>query len=181
MGSSRARPLGVASTILSLAITTAIAASADDVSAAPRQPRSTCEDVHIFLARGWKEDYPGRQSVLVDAICAGEQGDQSHSRSRSRRSSSDSDSCGYEDVLFDDSASSSYGPAVYAGATAAIAQITEYAGACPDARIVLSGYSEGAHALGDALAGGGGNFFGLVEDEVAGIASDTTSPGNKSE
>lgn len=167
MPSSRARPLAVASAVLSLlAAGTTSSAPSSHAPQPPRARSTACEDVHIFLARGWKEDYPGRQGVLVDAICAG---------------TTTTSACGYEDVVFDDSATSSYGPAVYQGATASIAQITAYADACPDAQIVLSGYSEGAHALGDALAGGGGDYFGLVEGDVTGIASDTTSPGNKSE
>lgn len=43
-----------------------------------------CEDVHIFLARGTGEDYPGRQISNVYAICNGT-GDAS---------------CGYEDIQY---------------------------------------------------------------------------------
>lgn len=141
------------------------AASSITTHSQSHKKRVTCEDVHIFLARGWNEEYPGRQGVLVNAICAGQ----------------GTSSCGYEDVIFDDSPSSVYGTAVYQGAVAGISQVTNYATDCPDAKIVLSGYSEGAHVLGDVLAGGGGEWFGSTEDDVTGFASVTTSPGNQSE
>lgn len=32
---------------------------------------STCDDVHMFLARGNNEPYPGRQAALVEAVCDG--------------------------------------------------------------------------------------------------------------
>lgn len=144
------------------------AASSTTTHTQNHKKRVTCEDVHIFLARGWNEDYPGRQGALVDAICAGQD-------------TSSSSSCGYEDVIFDDSPSSVYGTAVYQGAVAGISQVNNYATECPDAKIVLSGYSEGAHVLGDVLAGGGGEWFGSTEDDVTGFASVTTSPGSQSE
>lgn len=43
-----------------------------------------CEDVHLFLARGTDEDYPGRQISIVYAVCNGT-GDAS---------------CGYEDIQY---------------------------------------------------------------------------------
>lgn len=38
----------------------------------PVQPREAadCDDVHIFLARGTGEDYPGRQISIVYAVCS---------------------------------------------------------------------------------------------------------------
>lgn len=43
-----------------------------------------CDDVHLFLARGTGEDYPGRQISIVNAVCNGT-GDAS---------------CGYEDIQY---------------------------------------------------------------------------------
>jgi acetylxylan esterase len=34
-------------------------------------------------------------------------------------------------------------------------QITDYRNACPESKIVLTGYSQGAQVIGDAIAGGG--------------------------
>lgn len=150
---------GVVASTLVLLTTTHVAAATQH----QKRATTTCEDVHIFLGRGWNEPYPGRQGVLVDAICAGQT------------------SCGYEDILFDDSPSSVYGTAVHEGAVAGVRQATNYAADCPDAQLVLSGYSEGAHVVGDVLAGGGGQWFDSTEDEVTGLASDTTSPGSQSE
>lgn len=43
---------------------------------------TTCDDVHIFLARGNNEPYPGRQGALVAAACDG------------------LSTCGYEDLIY---------------------------------------------------------------------------------
>jgi len=43
---------------------------------------STCDDVHMFLARGNNEPYPGRQAALVEAVCDG------------------LNSCGYESLIY---------------------------------------------------------------------------------
>lgn len=160
--------MAVASILLSLATTTLATGTSSSLWYSPgaqHLKRTTCEDVHIIIARGWMEPYPGRQGVLVDAICAGQS----------------SSACGYEDIIYDNSATSVYSTAVGQGAEAALSQVANYAEDCPDAQIVLSGYSEGAHVFGDALAGGGGDFFGTVEETITGFASDTTSPGSHSE
>ncbi|HWS31947.1 MAG TPA: cutinase family protein [Actinoplanes sp.] len=48
-----------------------------------------------------------------------------------------------------------YAPSVAAGAEALTEQLTDEAGNCPDTKIVLMGYSQGAHVIGDVLAGTG--------------------------
>lgn len=116
----------------------------------------------MFLARGNNEPYPGRQGVLVDAICSG------------------LSSCGYEDIMYDATLDSAYGPTVYQGAVNGIAQVTAYAEDCPDSQLVLSGYSEGAHVVGDILGGGGGDWWDTAEPLVTGLDSAARSPGNKS-
>ncbi|WP_189334239.1 cutinase family protein [Actinoplanes ianthinogenes] len=48
-----------------------------------------------------------------------------------------------------------YPPSVAAGTRALTRQLTDAATGCPDAKIVLMGYSQGAHVIGDVLAGTG--------------------------
>lgn len=126
--------------------------------------RSACQATHIFLARGWNEEYPGRQKALVDAICSGV----------------NSDECGYEDNIFDDMQGSVYGDSIHQGARAGKSQVTAYAQDCPDSKLVLTGYSLGAHVIGDMLVGTGGDstMYQTTEPEVEGFDSAETSPGS---
>lgn len=141
------------------------ASSIWDASLKP-QKRITCEDIHVFLARGGSEPYPGRQGTLVDDICAGQS----------------SSACGYEDILFDATIGIDYGTQMYQGASSGVLQITNYANACPESKLVLSGYSLGAGVVGDLLAGSdaGELVYGSTELNVTGIVSSTSSPGNQS-
>lgn len=102
----------------------------------------SCTDVHMFLARGWNEDFPGRQGALASAVCADLPGK----------------TCDYEDVNYD-AYSTDYCPSVAAGEVIALRQIDEYHARCPDSALVLSGYSEGATVLGNVLAGDSGDVF----------------------
>ncbi|KAI1505853.1 carbohydrate esterase family 5 protein [Biscogniauxia marginata] len=102
----------------------------------------TCTDVHTFLARGNNEPYPGRQGKLVDAICEGL-----------------GSGCDYEDIVFDNALETEYCSAVEAGRVAGRKQIAAYNDRCPDTKLVVSGYSQGAQVVGDILGGGGGTFF----------------------
>ncbi|WYZ45140.1 hypothetical protein EsH8_VIII_000456 [Colletotrichum jinshuiense] len=136
---------------------------ASTASVAERQATgaSECRDVHIFLARGNNEPYPGRQGKLVTAICNG------------------LDSCDYEDIQFWNPLESPYCQSVEEGAANGTAQITAYNKRCPDAKLVVSGYSQGAHIVGDVLGGGGGTFFqGCQQKSNAGLDA-TKAPGNK--
>ncbi|KAL2065884.1 hypothetical protein VTL71DRAFT_3554 [Oculimacula yallundae] len=111
---------------------------------------SACTSTHIFLAKGNNEPYPGRQGKLVNAICAG------------------LTSCDYEDILFYNPVESSYCGSVFEGTANGISQITAYNKRCPDSNLVISGYSQGAHIVGDILGGGGGVFFqGCVQGDNA--------------
>lgn len=165
------------------------AAAARPATASPRAADAACDDVHIFLARGTGEDYPGRQISVVYAICNGTDA-----------------ACGYEDIVYPASyffpACESSPPPLYVcvcpgvpkcvyvcpqgkgkykkekrrfqknknktclrgvngilifvssapdcvsegdGVTNGTAQITAYAAQCPDAQLVLSGYSQVSH------------------------------------
>lgn len=124
---------------------------------------TTCADVHIFLAKGNNEPYPGRQGKLVTAICDG------------------LSSCDYEDIQMANMLADAYCGSVYEGATNGYAQITAYNLRCPDAKLVVSGYSQGAHVVGDFLGGGGGTFFdGCVEASTPNLDA-SVAPGNMSE
>lgn len=83
-----------------------------------------CDAVHIFLARGTSEEYPGRQISVVNATCNG------------------LSSCGYEDIQYPASFVPDYCTSVGVGVVNGTAQITAYATRCPNAQLVLSGYSQ---------------------------------------
>ena len=123
-----------------------------------------CAPVHIFLARGNNEPYPGRQGKLVEAICSG----------------FDDGDCDYEDIQFYNPLPAPYCDSVTEGQANGVKQITEYSERCPDAKLVVSGYSQGGHVVGDVLGGGGGVFFqDCVQKDSEGLKADS-EPGSKS-
>jgi hypothetical protein len=101
--------------------------------------------VHIFLARGNNEPYPGRQGVIVADICNG------------------LDSCDYEDIVYENSLSDVYCVSSAEAAINGPKQINAYNKRCPNAKLVMSGYSQGAQAMSDILGGGGGSVFNCVQ------------------
>ncbi|KAH6842440.1 Alpha/Beta hydrolase protein [Chaetomium sp. MPI-CAGE-AT-0009] len=130
-------------------------------AAVVEERQQACQDVHIFLARGTSEPYPGRQSKIVSAVCQGIR------------------SCGYEDIVYPASFNPSYCASVSAGISVGTSQLTAYARRCPNSKLVLTGYSQGAHLVGDILGGGGGSSFaGCTQSTNTGL-NPATSPGNK--
>ncbi|KAM0293648.1 hypothetical protein HYE67_002927 [Fusarium culmorum] len=121
--------------------------------------QAPCQNVHIFLARGTDESYPGRQSSVVSAICSG------------------LPSCDYENINYP-AGFNTYCSSIYAGITGGLSQITTYANRCPDSKIVLSGYSQGAQLFGDILGGGGGQSLGCTQPSNPAL-NPANSPGNK--
>jgi acetylxylan esterase len=98
-----------------------------------------CSDVHFILARGTTESYPGSTYSLAELVYENL-----------------TVSANYEDIIYpavDETTSDSY----FVGRAAVGRQVTAYATSCPDSRIVLISYSQGAMIVGDALVGGGGN------------------------
>merc|ERR1711939_721611 len=127
-----------------------LALSSSLLFAAPALTQSTgtgsCTDVHVFLAKGWNSRYENqRQTQLVDAICNDLGSDVS---------------CDYEDIILNNLEGTEYCPAVEEGDANGKQQITAYAQKCPESKLVLSGYSQGANVVGDIIAGGGGNYDG---------------------
>lgn len=124
---------------------------------------ASCDDVHFFLARGNNEPYPGRQGMLVEATCDG------------------LSKCGYEDLYFSALFTDLYCQTAYDGTVAGHTQMTTYAEMCPNSKLILAGYSQGAQIATDIIGGGGGESFnGCVQPDTPPL-DPTTSPGNKSE
>jgi hypothetical protein len=121
-----------------------------------------CQAVHVFLSRGNNEPYPGRQGVLADAICAAY------------------DDCGYEDIIYHNPLPAPYCKSVDQGVANGVKQLTEYAERCPDSKIVVSGYSQGAQVVTDVLGGGGGTFFQGCIQQDNGPLDVNSSPGSHS-
>lgn len=118
-----------------------------------------CQAVHIFLAKGGNEPYPGRQGRLAGAICYG------------------LESCDYEDILYDNPVGSDYCAAVSEGDRNGLAQMAAYAERCPDAKLVLSGYSQGANIVGDLLGGGAGRIFNECDVDDSPALDPNVGPG----
>lgn len=130
------------------------------ISASTAAAQSTgsgaCSTYHAFIARGWNEDYPGRQSALVDVVCSGVS------------------SCDYEDVVYDTLID--YETAVEDGRASGLAQIQAYQQKCPDAKLILTGYSEGANVVGNIIGSGSdGSAAGLGLTSAAGSKGKTPS------
>lgn len=147
---------------------------ARDDTDAYTEPSTDCHDIHIFMARGNNEvaGATTRQTSVVQAVCDGRK------------------SCGWEDIDYDNPVDNKYAEACYEGAVNGLKQIRSYGEDCPDSKLVLTGYSQGAHVVGDMLGGGGGTFETMgggehmgensTEDYVEGLDKDS-SPGNQSE
>ncbi|ORY69733.1 Alpha/Beta hydrolase protein [Pseudomassariella vexata] len=131
-----------------------------------QESTSTCSAVHIILARGRNEPYQGqRQQLLVNATCI----------------ALGSTSCDYEDIEYYNTFEAQYCDSLYEGITNGISQITAYNKRCPEAKLVLSGFSQGAQVIGDILGGGGGIFVeGCKQTTTSKLKSSTdAAPGNK--
>ena len=105
---------------------------------ARQELNTTCDPIHYIIARGTTEGYPGSLGSLVDVLLA---------------KYPDSN---YEDIVYpatQETATNSY----WEGLVNGTQQIKSYADNCPDSKIVLMGYSQGALVVGDILAGGGNN------------------------
>lgn len=68
-------------------------------------------------------------------------------------------SCDYEDILFYNPVEAPYCQSIDEGVANGIAQLNSYSARCPDSKLVISGYSQGAQVVGDIIGGGSGTFF----------------------
>ncbi|KAL0633627.1 hypothetical protein Q9L58_007451 [Maublancomyces gigas] len=101
--------------------------------------RADCAPVHIIAARATGEPPgPGIIGTLIDAV--------KHYSSQYITT----DFVEYPATLLN------YADSSAAGTAALKAQLTNQVAACPSQKIVLVGYSQGAHVVGDTLGGGGG-------------------------
>jgi hypothetical protein len=133
------------------------------VSFTSAQTCTPCDDVHFFLARGNNEPYPGRQGALVAATCDGLA------------------SCGYENLIYSALYTDLSCQTTYDGCLAGFSQMTAYAERCPNSKLILAGYSQGAQIVTDILGGGGGvSFNGCIQPPTPAL-DPNTSPGNRRE
>lgn len=130
----------------------------------PPKLDASCADVVIFMARGNDAPYhDGRTFPFVEATCG--------------KLRAEGKTCDYIDVQFDVTLGGDYCAQVAEGTRNGISQITAFNQKCPCSHIVVNGYSEGAHVMGDVLGGPGGCTFvsnGLDNTSSAGKASKHT-------
>jgi hypothetical protein len=155
--------LSVAPSIALLLLPSALATASPAESANLPVSRADdpCDDVHIFLARGNNEPYPGRQSRLVMALCDG------------------LSSCGYEDLIYSALYTDLYCQTAYDGTIAGFTQMAAYADRCPKSKLILGGYSQGGQIATDILGGGGGTLFNGCVQPTTPALDRKSSPGNK--
>lgn len=85
--------------------------------------RASCSDVHLFLARGTTEGYPGLLGSLTTLVTDAINGST------------------YENILYPATQEGST-PSYEEGIANGTAQVQSYAQACPDSKLVLLGYSQ---------------------------------------
>lgn len=141
---------------LALGALSALAAA----QATPPKLDASCADVVIFMARGNDAPYrDGRTFPFVEATCG--------------KFTGQGKTCDHIDIEFDVTLGGDYCAQVAEGARNGISQITAFNAKCPCTHIVVNGYSEGAHVVGDVLGGPGGCTFvstGLDNTSQAGKA-----------
>lgn len=137
-----------------------------DYNEIPHTPEN-CSDIRVFSARGSNEPYPGRGGAMLGVMC--------------QLFEAAGVSCDYEDVVYPANISYSgyFCESAHIGTTAGPAQMAAYVDRCPDSRLVLMGYSQGASVVGDILGGGGGPIFGCEQAYNPPLSRDT-APGSSS-
>jgi acetylxylan esterase len=114
------------------------------------QAATTCAAVHIITARASGESAgEGITSALVDQII-------SSSKQTITRAS-----VTYPATL------NNYASSSAQGVSALKTQLTAQVQSCPNQKIVLAGYSQGAHVILDVVGGGGGGSLGAATAPIA--------------
>lgn len=134
-----------------------------------------CQTYHAFLARGSDSGFPGHLGPLISYVCGNLTSD----------ASSDT-TCGYENIDYPANSTWS-GPGMWCksahiGATNGQKQMREYAERCPDAKLILLGFSQGGSVALDILGGGGdepSEVMGCMQEGNPSLNRDE-SPGSKS-
>lgn len=126
---------------------------------------NNCTDYHIFVARGSDSAYPGHQGDLIRLTCDGIDG-----------------SCNYENIIYPANSSWSgdgvWCPSAEKGVKNGQDQMKSYAERCPESKLILFGYSQGASVVLDILGGGGGAIYDCVQEESSSLDS-SSSPGSQ--
>ncbi|OAL54728.1 alpha/beta-hydrolase [Pyrenochaeta sp. DS3sAY3a] len=123
-----------------------------------------CRPFHVFISRGSDEPYPGRLGNITHEICAAIGGED----------------CGFENVEYP-AKSTAWGKDEWCksagkGAASGQAQMKAFSEKCPDSKLILLGFSQGAAVAQDILGGGGGHVFEC--DQAINPALDaSTAPG----
>jgi hypothetical protein len=127
---------------------------------------SSCTTYHIFITRGSDEPYPGRLGNITREIC----------------SSIGSGDCGFESIQYP-AKSTAWGKNEWCksasqGQTNGQAQMKDYSQKCPNAKLIILGYSQGGAVAQDILGGGGGKVFECEQPDSPALDS-TTAPGSQ--
>ncbi len=147
----RRRLLGLLAVVTASGITAAtVFVMSNQASAVSAPSGAGCADVHVITARASGER-PGEgiTATMVSRIVNAS--DQTVSRA----------SVDYPATL------ANYARSSAQGVTELKAQLTAQAQQCPDQKIVLAGYSQGAHVVLDVLGGGGGGVLGAATPPIA--------------
>lgn len=111
--------------------------------------QANCSSPHVFVARGTNEASPlgGQLQKIVDGL--------------TDQLGASVEGIDYPATLQD------YQGSVRNGTGASQNQIASYAADCPDTKLVLLGYSQGAQVTGDSLCGGNAADAGPVSPPLA--------------
>jgi hypothetical protein len=127
----------------------ALAMTAGTAGAAPA-PSSGCAAVSIITARASGE---AAGEGIIGALAQAVQTDSAQSVSRA--------SVSYPATL------NNYASSSAQGTSALKTQLTNLVNSCPNSKVVLLGYSQGAHVIGDVVAGGGGGSLGATTAAIS--------------
>ncbi|KAK4142030.1 Alpha/Beta hydrolase protein [Dichotomopilus funicola] len=137
--------------------------SAISAASAQSADPTGCNEVQIFIAVGHGETFPGGQQSIAEQVCAGRS------------------SCAYSNIDYPATAGGDYCQIATDAINTAVSDITDYVAGCPDAKIVLSGWSQGGWIVTDIISGGGGPGGGVAagctQADTAPL-DPTTSPGS---